>query len=120
MLKALALQGALIVTSAVAAWLGWGLDWGAWIWGGIVAWINAVLLVWRWRKGLHDYHCDGPRHLKSFRRSLTERFFVVGLLLAAGFGYGLLEPAFSPLPMLLGFIVGLLAWGIALAVLNTE
>lgn len=120
MLKALGLQAALTVCGAVLAWVAGGLALWPWLYGGLVAWINAGLLVWRWRKGLRVYHCDGPRHLRGFRRSLMERFFVVGFLLAAGFAFGLWQPSFAPLPMLLGFIVGQLAWITALAALNKE
>ena len=114
MLKAFWLQGLIVAVSTVVALSMWGLD--AWpvLYGGLVAMANTGLLVWRWRKGLYDYHCDGPRHLRSFRRSLKERFFVVGILLAAGYFYGWLEPGFQTLPMLVGFVVGQLAWGIAL------
>jgi len=82
--------------------------------------VNAGLLAWRWHKGLRDYHCDGHRHLMSFHRSLKERFFVVVLLLAAGFAYGFMEPGFQPLSMLIGFVVGQLAWVIATAALKTD
>lgn len=81
---------------------------------------SAGLLTWRWKQGLHDFHCDGRRHLKSFHRSLKERFFVVMLLLAAGFLLGRMGSGFQPMAMLLGFIVGQLAWVIALAALKTE
>ncbi len=81
---------------------------------------SAGLLTWRWHRGLREFHCDGRKHLSSFHRSFMERFFVVVFLLAAGFAYGLLEPGFQPLSMLMGFVMGQLAWGIALAVLKTE
>lgn len=120
MLRAWVLQSVLIIGSGLVASAYWGLALIPWLYGGLVAWVGAGLLVWRWLRGLRDYHCDGPRHLKSFRRSLMERFFVVGFLLLAGFGYAWLEPGFEPLPMLLGFIVGQLAWVIALASGNTD
>jgi hypothetical protein len=90
--------------------MGWfvrdGLFALALLYGGLVALVNAIMLVIRWHRGLRDYHCDGRRHLKSFNRSLLERFFVVGVLLAVGFGM-LNLPQFV---MLSGFIVGQLAW----------
>ncbi len=80
------------------------------LYGGLVALANSGLLVIRWQRGLKDYHCDGRRHLKSFNRSLLERFFVVGVLLAVGFG--LLN--LPQLVMLSGFIVGQLAWMVSM------
>jgi len=81
----------------------------AMLYGGGVAVANAALLVWRWRRGLRDYHCDGGRHLRSFYRSFMERFFVVIFLLAAGFA--LLGD--NPLALLAGFLVGQIAWMLA-------
>jgi hypothetical protein len=80
------------------------------LFGGLVAVVNSGMLVVRWRQGLKDYHCDGRRHLKSFNRSMLERFFVVGMLLAAGFKFLNLPQ----LVMLAGFIVGQTAWVISL------
>jgi hypothetical protein len=94
--------------------MGWftrdGLFALALLYGGLVALANSGLLVIRWHRGLKDYHCDGQRHLKSFNRSMLERFFVVGVLLAAGFGV-LNLPQFV---MLSGFIVGQLAWTVSI------
>ena len=94
--------------------MGWFMQDGlfalALLYGGLVALANSGLLVIRWQRGLKDYHCDGRRHLKSFNRSLLERFFVVGVLLAVGFG--LLN--LPQLVMLSGFIVGQLAWMVSM------
>lgn len=84
---------------------------GAALYGAAAALGNTALLVWRWRRGERDYHCDGPRHLKSFYRSSMERFLVVGVWLALGLGGFKLDAG----PMLMGFVVGLLAWVIAAA-----
>lgn len=117
MFSALVLQGSsvAVVVIVAVAWQGWpvGLALG---YGGAVALANAGLLVYRWWRGVKDYHCDGERHLRSFHRSSLERFFVVMLLMAAGLG--LLRLA--PLPMVTGFILGQLAWVIAVAVRKTE
>lgn len=108
------------VTLSVLALLVWG--WQGWMvavavmYGGGVALLNSSLLVWRWYRGLHDYHCDGERHLRSFYRSGMERFFVVCTLLAMGLA-GL---DLAPLPLLMGFIVGQFAWVIATAARKTE
>lgn len=117
MFLALALQAALIAMTSVVAmvWQGGGVA-GAVLFGGVVALANTGLMVLRWWRGLRDFHCDGERHLRSFHRSSLERFFVVVVLLATGLA--LLKLA--PLPMMLGFIVGQLAWVIAAAVQNTE
>ena len=79
---------------------------GAVLYGGAVSLANSGLLLWRHKHGEHDYHCDAGRHLKMFYRSSMERFVVVGVCLAVGFG--LLELA--ALPMLLGFVGGQLTW----------
>jgi hypothetical protein len=117
MFFALCLQAASIFVLALLV-LGWrGSDPAlGFLYGGGLALLGTGLLVWRWHRGRHDYHCDGARHLRSFHRSALERFFVVGILFAAGLA-GL---RLAPLPMLLGLIVGQFAWVIALAVLKTE
>lgn len=76
------------------------------LFGGGVAVVNTSLLLWRWRQGSRDYHCDAGRHLRSFYRSSLERFFVVVILLAAGFA--LLGT--NSLALLAGFLVGQIAW----------
>jgi hypothetical protein len=120
MFYALAGQSAVIVAGTLAIWLLWGPPFWPFLYGGSVASASAGLLVWRWKQGLRDYHCDGRRHLKRFYRSVWERFFVVVLLLAAGFWLGSSAPGFQPLAMLLGFIVGQLAWVIATAAQKSE
>ncbi len=82
------------------------------LYGGGAALANTGLLVWHHRRGERDYHCDGARHLRSFYRSSLERFLVVGIWLAVGLGGLRLEAK----PLLIGFVVGLLAWVIAAAV----
>jgi ATP synthase protein I len=117
MLFAYALQGALIGVAAILAWIWQGTEVaGATLYGGAAALANVGLLVWRWRQGRYDYHCDGERHLRLFHRSSLERFFVVGVVFALGM-YGL---KLDPLPILLGFIVGQVAWMIAAATLMTD
>ena len=76
------------------------------LFGGGVAVVNSSLLLWRWHQGVRDYHCDAGRHLRSFYRSSMERFFVVVILLAAGFVW--LDD--HPLALLAGFLVGQIAW----------
>ena len=105
--KALALQVAIIMAAfLLGAWLE-GRDAGvALLFGGAASLANTGLLWWRWHQGLHRYDSDAGRHLRSFFRSSIERFFVVGILLAAGF----LLLRFEPLALLAGFVIGQLAW----------
>ncbi|MDD5390065.1 MAG: ATP synthase subunit I [Gallionellaceae bacterium] len=111
------MQGGLIAIAAVVVWLWQGAEVaGAALYGGSAALANVGLLVWRWRRGRYDYHCDGGRHLRQFHRSSLERFFLVGVVLALGL-YGL---RLDPLAMLLGFIVGQTAWIISAATLKTD
>ncbi len=75
------------------------------LYGGGAALANTALLLWRWRAGAKDYHCDVQKHLKGFYRSSLERFFVVGILLVLWFALVRSEP----LAMLTGFLIGQLA-----------
>lgn len=117
MFFAYALQAVLIAVATALLWVFQGSEvGGAALWGSVVALVNIGLLVWRWQRGRFDYHCDGPRHLKQFHRSALERFFVVAMLLAMG----MFLLKFAPLPVLLGFMVGQVAWLIAAATLKTD
>jgi hypothetical protein len=108
------LQLGVIVGVGLMSWLWKGADFAqALVFGGLVAVVNSGLLVIRWRRGLKEYHCDGQRHLKSFHRSMMERFFVVCVLLAVGFGF-----LASPHVVLLGFVVGQLFWALAVMLAN--
>lgn len=109
----LTVQGLVVLLTAliIGLWSAPAVAWAA-LYGGAAALANTGLLVWRHRQGERNDHCDAARHLKSFYRSSLERFFVVGVWLALGLGGWKLEAA----PMLAGFVVGLLAWVIALAV----
>jgi len=68
--------------------------------GGGIALANGLLLFWRYYRGKQS-HTDPGRHLRSFFASAIERFVMVAVLFAVGFG--ILELA--PLPLLVGFIV---------------
>lgn len=111
----LLLQLVVVVVIAVTSWVWQGSQSAQALgYGCLVAVVNSSLLVLRWRRGHKDYHCDVRRHLKLFNRSAVERFFVVSMLLAVGFGF--LE--LLPLAMLVGFIVGQLAWVLAMVLTN--
>jgi len=102
-------MGVLIAGAAlVVAYAFGGSEAMALLYGGAVAWANVGLLFWRWRRGVSEHHCDPSRHLKSFHRSMLERFFVVGVLLAPGFVLSA-----HPAILLAGFVVGQLAWLLA-------
>ena len=79
------------------------------LFGGAVACTNALLLAWRLHQGKRRLHADAGRHLRSMYASAFERFVMVALLLAAGLGFLQLEA----LPLLLGFILGQLAFQIS-------
>jgi ATP synthase protein I len=118
MFYAVALQAAVVLVAGGMAWQarGWTAASAA-LYGGAVALGNSAFLVWRWWHGLADErNHDGRYHLKTFHRSSMERFFVVVSFLATGlFGLKLM-----PLPLLTGFIVGLLVWVIAVTALKTK
>ncbi len=79
------------------------------LYGGGVAIVNAALLLWRWQRGASDYHVDIGKHLRAFRRSSLERFFVVSALLALGF----VPIGLHPAALLTGFLIGQLTWMLA-------
>jgi len=101
--------GIIMLAALLGAWLGGRVTGTAMLYGGVAALANTGLLWWRWYQGLHKYDSDAGRHLRSFFRSSIERFFVVGILLAAGF----LLLGLEPLALLAGFVIGQLAWIIA-------
>lgn len=109
--SSLAWQAGLIGAAAAVAGLAQN-EWAvtvAILFGGVAALLNSGLLWWRWRSGGKQIHSDPVRHLKSFRRSSLERFFVVGIWLSVGFTILRLQP----FPMLSGFVVGQVAWALA-------
>lgn len=108
--RSLAFQCAGVLAAASIAWWHTSFAVGmAVLFGASAALFNTGLLLWRYKRGEHDYHCDTERHLKSFYRSSIERFAVVIAWLAIGFAV-LNLPA---LPMVLGFVIGQLAWVLA-------
>lgn len=109
-LRPLLLQSGTVGLAALLAGLFGGVGTAMTVlYGGGVAIANTSLLIWRWHKGVRDFHCDAGRHVRAFYRSAMERFFVVVILLAAGF-YWLGD---HPLALLAGFVVGQMAWMLA-------
>lgn len=108
-------SGAVVLVALLGALFGGVFTTFAVVYGGGIAIVNLVLLHWRWRKGVGDYHCDVHRHLKGFYRSSMERFFVVGVLL--GFWFGFIKT--ESLGMLTGFLVGQLV-GMTISVVLRE
>lgn len=100
----------LLTVAALGYWKGVAAA-GAALYGGVAALANSALLGWRQRQAERRIHSDAGRHLRSFYRSSLERIVVVSVWLGLGLG-GL---GLEPMPMLVGFIIGLLAWVIAAA-----
>jgi hypothetical protein len=105
----LLLAGIVGLAALAAGWFGGAGTALAVLFGGGVAVANTALLFWRWRQGVLDFHCDAGKHVKSFYRSVMERFIVVVSLLAVGFA--LFRD--QPLALLAGFVVGQMAWMLA-------
>jgi ATP synthase protein I len=79
------------------------------LFGAAIALSNSLLLTWRMRQGKRHLHADVQRHLRTFYFSTIERYVVVGGLLAIGIG----ALQLSPLPLLVAFIAGQMAWMIS-------
>lgn len=105
--RAVLIQAACVVVAALAA--AGVTDAGvasAVLYGGAVALANSALLALRHARGRHEHHGDVQRHLRAFHRTALMRFATVAVLLALGFVFA---PA-AALPMLLGFVLGQIAW----------
>jgi hypothetical protein len=102
------LQMVLSVAVLLVGWLvsdGWSAVSAAF--GVGVSWFNSGLL--RWRMPARRVVSDPGFHLRSVVRSVVERFAGVALL----FWLGLAIIHFSPLWLLVGFVVGQMAWLVA-------
>ena len=104
--KVLVVQAILIFTVGVV----FGSISGAWgaisaVFGGVIAFLNTSLLVWRAHRTDKADTLSAQGNLGMFYLSALERFAMVAVMILLGLGvFGLL-----PLPMLIGFIVGMLA-----------
>ncbi len=74
--------------------------------GGCVATIGTLFLVWRYVMGARREHLGAEWILRHAYRTALERFVLVACLLAAGMGVLRLAPAW----VLAGFVCGQLAW----------
>lgn len=105
--------GLQIVTSVVVGALGYVLQGEmvakAVLYGGTVALMGTLLLLWRMRRSERSMLLEAHQHVWLFYRSGLERFLVVCVLLALGMGpFNLV-----PFAVLIGFVAGQLAWVIA-------
>lgn len=102
-----------IVISVIVGTLGYAVqgeaEAKAALYGGVVALIGTLLLLWRMRRSKQKTLLDAHQHLWLFYRSGLERFLVICALLAIGMG----PLKFVPLAVLVGFVAGQLAWVIA-------
>lgn len=106
----LSLQAIVAAAAAVIGYLYGGTSAAsAALFGAGIALTNTLLLAWRLHRGKRQIHADAQRHLRSFYLSIVERFFVVGGLLAIGFG----ALQLAPLPLIAAFAAGQSAWMIS-------
>ena len=76
------------------------------LYGGVVALMGTLLLLWRMQSNKQKTLLEPHQHLWLFYRSGLERFLVICVLLAIGMGpFNLV-----PLAVLVGFVAGQLAW----------
>ncbi len=75
------------------------------LYGGAIALTNSALLAWRSSQADRAVGLDAHQSLGFLVRSALERYAAIALLFALGMG--LLE--LTPLPMLIGFVIGLAA-----------
>jgi len=105
--------GLQIVTSVVAGVLGYVLEGEAvakaTLYGGAVALMGTLLLLWRMRRSKRKMLPEPHQHVWLFYRSSLERFLVVCAFLALGMG----PFNFVPVAVVIGFVAGQLAWVIA-------
>jgi ATP synthase protein I len=104
--KVLVIQAILILT--VGGVFGSVSDvWGAIaaIFGGVIALLNTLLLIWRAHRTDKTDTLSAGENLGVFYLSALERFAMVAMM----FLLGLVVLELLPLPMLTGFIVGMLA-----------
>jgi ATP synthase protein I len=104
--KVLVIQAILILTVGVIFGSISGI-WGAIaaVFGGAIALLNTLLLLWRAHRTDKADTLSARGNLGVFYLSALERFAMVAMMFLLGLG--VLE--LLPLPMLIGFIAGMLA-----------
>lgn len=73
--------------------------------GGAIAFANSSLLAWRARQAERGRVLNAHQSMRVLIRTVIERYVLVGALFALGLGVLKL----TPLPLLIGFAVGLTA-----------
>lgn len=105
--------GLQIVTSVGAGTLGYMLQGQvvakAALYGGVVALMGTLLLIWRMRRSERNLLLETHQHLWLFYRSSLERFLIISALLALGMG----PLGLAPAAVLISFVAAQLAWVIA-------
>ena len=96
-----------VIVGVVAYALEGEAEAGAAIYGGVVALVGTLLLLWRMQSSKNKTLKEAQQHLWIFYRSGVERFLVLSILLAIGMG------ALVPLAVLVGFVANQLVWIIA-------
>ena len=102
-----------IIISVIAGVVAYALEGkaeaGAALYGGVVALIGTLLLLWRMKSNKHKTLKEAQQHLWLFYRSGVERFLVISIFLAIG----MVTFKLVPLAVLVGFVASQLAWIIA-------
>lgn len=76
------------------------------VYGGAIAWVNVLLLTWRLRWGGRHAGWSADRHYRQALLSFVERMVAV----AAFFVAGIKLLGLASMAMLIGFVVGQMAW----------
>lgn len=79
------------------------------LFGGAIAWLNTLLLAWRLHRCKRHPQADANRDLRAGYASTIERFVMVAGLFTAG----VYSMQLMALPLLIGFILGQLAYQIS-------
>jgi ATP synthase protein I len=104
--RLIALQLVLMALLSAAFYARSGMAVAVSVWfGGMIATLNAMLLLWRRRRADAGPAMDAGRSLRLLYRTALERFVLVMLLFALGMGVLKLDP----FALLSGFVAGLLA-----------
>ena len=110
MYRILGIQIAVVLIASGAGFLyGEGPAALAILYGGAIAWTNTLLLAWRLQRCKRHPQADASRDLRAAYASTIERFVMVAGLFTAG----VYSMQLMALPLLIGFILGQLAYQIS-------